>query len=166
MKGQGSMQMLMVAAIAVLCVSAAAAAQQAAPAWEAPPPTPGALVAQANGYRQDAVEFTLAPGEGMEYKYRLERGAALLYSWTATASVHYEMHSVPDGAPSTFAETFDKQDDRIGAHGSYTAPFPGIHGWYWQNRTKEPVTLKMTTTGFFSESQEFRKGQPVKRKSF
>jgi hypothetical protein len=164
------MQMLSVAVMAVLCVSAAVAAQQtaqpAAPAWEPPPPTPGAIVAQTDGYRQDGVEFTLAAGEGMEYKYRLEKGAALLYSWSATGPVHYEMHSVPDGAPSTFAETFDKQDDRTGAHGSYIAPFPGIHGWYWQNRTQQPVTLKMTATGFFSESQEFRKGQAMKRKAF
>ena len=99
-------------------------------------------------------------------RYRLEKGAGLLYSWTATAPVHYEMHSVPDGAPKEFAETFDKQDDRMGAHGTYAAPFPGIHGWYWQNRTQQPVTLTMNTTGFFSESHEFRKGQPVKRKPF
>ena len=157
---------LLLAAAAVLTLVAIPAAQQAAPAWQPPPPTPGALVAQPGTYKQDAVEFNLVPGEGMEYKYRLEKGAGMLYSWTASGLLHYEMHSVPDGAPKEFAETFDKQDDRMSAHGVYTAPFPGIHGWYWQNRTKEPVTLKMTTTGFYSESQEFRKGQDVRRKSF
>ncbi len=160
------MTTLLLAAAAVLTLVAIPSAQQAAPAWQPPPPTPGALVAQPDIYRQDAVEFTLAPGEGMEYKYRLEKGAGMLYSWTASGLLHYEMHSVPDGAPKEFAETFDKQDDRMSAHGTYTAPFPGIHGWYWQNRTKQPVTLKMTTTGFYSESQEFRKGQDVRRKSF
>jgi hypothetical protein len=157
---------LLLAAAAVLTLVAMPAAQQAAPAWQPPPPTPGALVAQPGTYKQDAVEFHLVPGEGMEYKYRLEKGAGMLYSWTASGLLHYEMHSVPDGAPKEFAETFDKQDDRMSAHGTYTAPFLGIHGWYWQNRTKEPVTLKMTTTGFYSESQEFRKGQDVRRKSF
>ena len=150
----------------ILLMIVALPAQQAAPAWQPPPPTPGALVAQPTMDKQDAVEFNLAPGEGMEYKYRLEKGAGMLYSWSASGLLHYEMHSVPDGAPKEFAETFDKQDDRMSAHGTYTAPFPGIHGWYWQNRTKEPVTLKMTTTGFYSESQEFRKGQDVRRRSF
>jgi hypothetical protein len=160
------MTTLILAAVGVLFLAAMPAAQQAAPGWQAPPPTPGALVAQTTGYKQDTVEFTLAPGEGMEYKYRLEKGAGMLYSWTASGPLHYEMHSVPDGAPKEFAETFDKQDDRMSDHGTYTAPFPGIHGWYWQNKTGQPVTFKMTTTGFYSESQEFRKGQPVRRRPF
>ena len=160
------MRALASAAFAVVALAAGPAAAQTATEWQPPPPTPGALVAQPATYKQDVVEFTLGPGEGMEYKYRLEKGAGLLYSWTATGPVHYEMHSVPDGAPKEFAETFDKQDDRSGAHGTYTAPFPGIHGWYWQNRTKEPVTLKMSTTGFYTESQEFRRGQDMKRRPF
>src|SRR5262245_21803031 len=158
------MRRLLLAAILMLCLAAGAAAQQAA--WQPPPPTPGALVTQPAGYKQDAVEFTLAPKEGMEYKYHLEKGAGMLYSGTATGPVHYEMHSVPDGAPSDFAETFDKQDDRHGAHAAYTAPFTGIHGWYWQNRTQEPVTIRLTTAGFYTESQEFRRGQDMRRKPF
>jgi hypothetical protein len=114
----------------------------------------------------DSVEFTLQPKEGMEYKYRLERDAAFLFAWSASSPVHYELHSVPDGAPSDFAETFDTQDDRPGASGSYIAPFPGIHGWYWQNRNDHPVTLKLTAAGFFTESQEFRRGQAPRLKRF
>ena len=117
-------------------------------------------------FKQDAIEIQLQPKEGMEYKYRLEKGAGFVYSWTATAPLHCEMHSVPDGAPSTFAETFEKLDDRGAGHGNYVAPFPGIHGWYWQNRTKEPATLKMTTAGFYTQAQEFRRGQPPKMKEF
>jgi hypothetical protein len=154
-------------ALLALLTAAGAGAQQAAPpAWQPPTPTPGAIIPQESTYKQDTVEFTLAPGEGMEYKYRLEKGRAFVYSWTASAPVHFEMHSVPDGAPSTFAETFEKLDDRPAGHGSYTAPFPGIHGWYWQNRGTEPVTLKFTAAGFFTESQEFRRGQQPKRRAF
>jgi hypothetical protein len=157
---------LLFVATAIWLQVAMPSAQQTPTAWQPPTPTPGAIVPQPGTYKQDAVEFTLAPNEGMEYKYRLEKGAAFVYSWTASGPLHFEMHSVPDGAPSSFAETFEKLDDRPAGHGSYTAPFPGIHGWYWQNRTAGPVTLKMTTVGFYSASQEFRKGQDVKRKSF
>ena len=157
---------LSAAAIVTLVFVTRIAAQQAAPGWQPPPPTPGAISPQAGPFKQDSVEFTLAPGEGMEYKYRLEKGAAFVYSWTSTGPVHFEMHSVPDGAPSSFAETFEKLDDRTGGHGSYTAPFPGIHGWYWQNRTDRPVTLTFRGVGFFSESQEFRRGAEPKKKSF
>jgi hypothetical protein len=156
---------------AMLALAAIPGAQQpvpapAAPGWQAPPPTPGAISPQESAYKQDAVEFTLAPNEGMEYKYRLEKGQGFVYSWKASAPVHFEMHSVPDGAPSTFAETFEKLDDRPAGHGSYVAPFSGIHGWYWQNRTKEPVTLTFTAAGFFTNSQEFRRGVPPKVKQF
>ena|SRR5688572_13495097 len=152
--------------LVTVALGAVAGAQQVPPEWKAPPPTPEAIRPQEAAYKADTVEFTLAPSEGMEYKYRLERGAAFVYSWTASGPVHFEMHSVPDGAPSTFAETFEKLDDRPAAHGSYTAPFDGIHGWYWQNRTGQPVTLKMTTAGFYSSSQEFRRGQAPKTKAF
>jgi hypothetical protein len=159
------MSHMMTGLAAALLLSAVVAAQQP-PAWQAPPPTPGALKHHPAAFRADTVEFTLQPNEGMEYKYRLARDAAFLFSWAASAPVHYELHSVPDGAPSDFAETFDKQDERPGASGSYLAPFTGIHGWYWQNRTERPVTLKLTASGFFTESQEFRRGQSPKRKEF
>lgn len=134
--------------------------------WQPPPATPGALKIHNATFNTDSIEFTLQPGEGMEYKYRLLRDAAFVFTWSSSAPVHYELHSVPDGAPSDFAETFDKQDERPMGSGSYAAPFTGIHGWYWQNRTSTPVTLKLAAYGFFTESQEFRKGTAPKRKVF
>ena len=131
-----------------------------------PPLTPGALVAQPAPFKQDAIEIALAPKEGMEYKYRLAKGAGLMFSWTSTAPVHYELHSEPETGPKGYAETFDKQDERDAAHGHYVAPFPGIHGWYWENRTDRPVTITLTTAGHYSESLEFRRKQDVKRKVF
>jgi hypothetical protein len=112
------------------------------------------------------MEFTLAPKEGMEYKYRLEKGAGLLFSWVATAPVHYELHSEPDAGPKGYAETFDKQDSRDSAHGNYVAPFAGIHGWYWENRTDQQITVRIVSAGHYSESLEFRRKQDVKRKAF
>src|SRR6188768_2408932 len=39
------------------------------------------LVSQEKAFQQESVDFKLAPHEGMEYKYRLDKGEALLYSW-------------------------------------------------------------------------------------
>ena len=139
------------------------AAQQAV---QPPPPTPGAFVAQQGLFKVDSMEFTLAPKEGMEYKYRLEKGAGMLFSWTATAPVHYELHSEPDAGPKGYAETFDKQDSRDSGHGNYVAPFPGIHGWYWENRTDQDVIVRIVSAGHYTESLEFRRKQDVKRKAF
>ena len=81
----------------------------------------------------------------MEYKYELDKGQALLYSWTSTAPVHYELHSEPTAGPKGYAEFFDQQDDREQAHGSYVAPFAGIHGWFWENRSDREITLRLST---------------------
>jgi len=92
----------------------------------------------------------------MEYKYRLGKGKALLYAWKATAPVHFEFHAEPDGAPKGYAQTYEKHDATSDASGTLTAPFAGIHGWFWENRTNQPVTVTLRSAGFYSLSHEFR----------
>ncbi len=116
--------------------------------------------------QHETVTFTLAPGEGMEYKYRLDKGQALLFSWTASAPVNYEAHAEPDGAPRGYAQTYEKGRDSRAASGTLRTPFSGIHGWFWENSTGAPVTVTVTASGFFTLSHEFRAGQPVKNKPF
>jgi len=144
-------------------VTVALAAQQAV---QPPPPTPDAFVTQPGMFKVDSMEFTLAPKEGMEYKYRLAKGAGLLFSWVATADVHSELHSEPDAGPKGYAETFDKHDGHGSGHGNYVAPFAGIHGWYWENRTDRNVTVRIVSAGHYTESLEFRRKQDVKRRAF
>lgn len=118
------------------------------------------LVALESSYRTDRREFTLAPGEFIEYKYRIEAGRAMLYSWSATNFVRSEMHSEPDGAPEGTAEFFEVAERTLFRHGSYVAPFPGIHGWYWLNEGTSPVTVTLHAAGFFDWSAEFYEDRP------
>ena len=150
-------------ALALATSSAVAAAQQppASPTQaETLAKWPWSISLQPLPFKRELVQFRLAPKEGMEYKYRLEQGAAMLYTWTSTASVHWELHSQPDGAPRGYAEFFDTQDGS-GSSGVYHAPFLGIHGWWWENQGDTDVTITLTTAGFYSETHEFRKGVPV-----
>jgi hypothetical protein len=124
------------------------------------------LVGQEKPFQQESVDFKLAPREGMEYKYRLDKGEALLYSWSATAPVDYELHAEPDGAPAGYAQSYEKKSASNGASGTLTAPFPGIHGWYWENKTNQEVTVTLKTAGYYNISHEFRSGQPTKNKMF
>jgi len=116
------------------------------------------LTAQASPYHRDRITFDLEPGEFVEYKYRLEAGAAMVYAWVATAPVRSEMHSEADGAPEGTAEFFEAEATTDRRSGSYVAPFPGIHGWYWLNEGEEPVSVTLHAAGFFEESAEFRDG--------
>lgn len=124
------------------------------------------IVGQERGYQNDTVTFALGPREFVEYKYRLEKGEALLYSWSATGPVDYELHAEPDGAPEGYAETFEKKSGQDKASGTLTAPFSGIHGWYWENTTDAPITVTLNGAGFFNLAYEFRKDKPTRTKTF
>jgi hypothetical protein len=109
-------------------------------------------------FKLDVFEIVLQPYEYVEYKYHLEQGAAMLYSWTANVAVIHDLHGERAGGAGSggpVEESFDKQD-RQQASGSFTAPFAGIHGWYWENPGGEPVTIRLTSSGFYSSAVEIR----------
>lgn len=131
-----------------------------APPADAIPVRSDGLIAHNASYRTDRRTFELEPGGFVEYKYRLEAGRGMVYSWTATNWVRSEMHSERDGAPSGTAEFFEVAERTLFRHGSYVAPFPGIHGWYWLNEGDAPVTVTLHTAGFYSESIELGEDTP------
>jgi hypothetical protein len=106
-------------------------------------------------YRVDGAELKLYPAEWVEIFYRLDEGSNMLFTWVASGPVTYNFHASPDGAPAGYAESFDAQDSQEG-HGTYTAPFTGIHGWYWENIGTEEITVTLTTAGFYTSVEEGR----------
>jgi len=161
---QSSMNARIVLSILFLAAAHVASAQQKVPTpsqEETLAKWPWSISLQTAPFKQQTVEFTLAPNEGMEYKYRLEKGAAMLYSWTASGELHWELHSQPDGAPQGYAEFFDTNQGR-GSNGVYNAAFTGIHGWWWENKSDREVTITLVTAGYYTESLEFRAKQPIK----
>ncbi len=127
----------------------------------APTPTPEAHTVKQNTYKQDSIVIKLEPLDWVEYKYGMEQGDTMVYSWVASVPVKVEMHSEPEGGPQGYAEFFERAEKARG-HGSYKAPFSGIHGWYWENLEEHPITITITSSGFFSSAQEFRYGTPPK----
>lgn len=132
---------------------------------ETPAPGTAALAPIQNGpvgsypgeFKFDVFEVALAPYEYVEYKYQLEKGATMLYSWTANAAVVHDLHGerVAGAADGPAEESFDKQN-RQQANGSLTAPFTGIHGWYWENPGAEPITIRLTSAGYYTSAVEIR----------
>lgn len=114
----------------------------------------GPLFPQFNEYRVDTREFKIPPKVGIEFKYELDKGATIIYSWKADAFVDFDMHTEPEGYPEKPSDTFEK-GNAAQKRGGYTAPYDGIHGWYWENKTDKEVTLKLTTAGFYDEAMVF-----------
>lgn len=116
----------------------------------------GPVFRQASLYRADSREFTVGAYGTLEFKYQLDRGAAMLYEWKATESVSFDFHTEREGNPDA-SDTFEK-GDASEKRGAYIAPYAGIHGWYWKNNTERDVTITLTSTGFYSSAKVFRDG--------
>jgi hypothetical protein len=136
--------------------------EEQAPAAALEAVRPGVNTPQTRALAQDTFTVELRPFEGVEYKYRVEKGGGLSYSWTASSDVGYDFHGEPDGAPARYSESYGKGRGRS-ASGVFIAPTPGIHGWFWENTTAGRVTVTLTTSGFYSASTEYRDGERRER---
>ena len=102
----------------------------------------------------DRFQVELQAYEGIELKYVLAEGAPMHFSWAATAPVNVDMHSHPFEGGDALTESFVIENLQT-QHAVYVAPFTGIHGWFWQNRTLKPVTLTLEAHGLFTGSKIF-----------
>ena len=105
-------------------------------------------------YKVDSAELKLGPYEYLEYKYRMEKDASMLFSWSASAAVTHDFHGDP-GTGKGSEQSYDKKD-RQSSSGTLVAPFPGMHGWYWENPSGETITIRLKSAGFYSSAMEFR----------
>ena len=111
----------------------------------------------------DTYEVELRPFEGVEYKYRLEAGDAIVYRWSATEPVNFEFHGEPDGAPPKYFDSYIKGQGRDG-QGGFTAAKSGIHGWFWENTGANRIKVTLRSSGFYSASTEYRDGERIVRR--
>lgn len=110
----------------------------------------------------DTFTVELRAYEGVEYKYRVEQGASVQYSWTASAPVSFDLHGEPDGAPARYSESYDT-GRADAASGTFIAPTPGVHGWFWENPGAQRITITLKTSGFYTASTEYRDGERISR---
>jgi|AZII01.1.fsa_nt_gi hypothetical protein len=112
--------------------------------------------------REDSVSFQLLPFEFVEYKYQLNKGGSMVYSWNSTKAkagsslVSFEFHGESEETED-YVESYSLGEGEHEA-GTFIAPFSGIHGWYWANHGSEIVTVTLNTAGFYTQSLEFRDG--------
>ncbi|MEZ5937548.1 MAG: hypothetical protein R3C52_04940 [Hyphomonadaceae bacterium] len=97
--------------------------------------------------------------EALEYKVHMTPGQAILFRWqTQTLDgkpldkpVEVDMHGhdvVAEGEEEMTVVTYLK-DEKLADQGSLTAPFEGIHGWYFRNRSEDPAIIRLEIEGFY-----------------
>ena len=104
-------------------------------------------------YRSDEMEVVLAAGKGVEVKTHLAKGATLIYAWKTknAEQVNHDFHGEPINAKENEFESFILENGVSESRGTLVAPFTGVHGWYWKNKTGEPVTVVLRSSGFYSD---------------
>ena len=110
----------------------------------------------------DEWQVTLRPYEGIELKYTLDEGSRIDFQWQATGPVEYDLHAHPFEGGTELTESYSVDDGR-GQQGRYVAAFTGLHGWYWQNRNLEDVTVTIRAVGPIGGSTVFEMGAPTER---
>jgi hypothetical protein len=99
--------------------------------------------------RTNTVMIVIPPKKGLEYKFYMEKGYALDYSWATDGKlVYFDFHGEPKGAKNGYFKSYFTATDSK-ASGSLTTPFEGIHGWFWENTTDQPITIRLNTKGVY-----------------
>jgi hypothetical protein len=107
----------------------------------------GSAQAQAGG-RSDEMTISLKPGEGVEVKLVMKKGATANFAWTVNGGVvNFDLHG--DGGGESIS--YEKGRAVPGAEGVLKASFDGNHGWFWRNRGKSAVTVTLRTNGEYAE---------------
>jgi hypothetical protein len=125
-------------------------------------PVSGPLERQPDPHRVDYVEFILEPFQSVEYKYLMDIDTSLIFSWSADAEVYYDFHAEPAGLGDEYAVSYDAGTTDLDS-GSFHAPFTGIHGWFWENRGFDAVTIRLHGAGYFINATVFQDGGSFER---
>jgi len=121
-------------------------------------PVEAGVVSKRDGkYRSETLSLTLAPGKGAEIKAAMKTGDGMVFHWRASGDVAVDMHGERTGAAKDEYTSYWIEKVQRQAAGSFTAPFDGSHGWYWLNRSSEPVTVQVEVSGF--QEKLYRPGQ-------
>jgi hypothetical protein len=97
---------------------------------------------------RDEVSYTLNPGEGIEVKLAMDEGQTARFSWTANGGVvNFDLHGDGGGQSISYEQGRAVPEQT----GTLMASFTGNHGWFWRNRTEEPVTVTLRTGGEYLE---------------
>lgn len=134
--------------LGLTALSAAPEATSLVPAGAAPEAA-AAVIASPAPYRNGEMSLILGPNEGAEIKAKMHSGDSIVFGWTSAGGpVNFDMHGEKPNDGDRYT-SYWKDRGQHSAHGSFTAPFDGSHGWYWKNKGSTPVTVTVKISGYF-----------------
>ena len=101
---------------------------------------------------KESISIELKPGQATEVKLTMPQSASVNFDWKAVGGgLNYDTHGDPVNAPKGFYHGYGKGKNETTQQGVLKAAFDGKHGWFWRNRTENPVTVTLLVEGQFSE---------------
>ena len=112
-------------------------------------PAPEAVAIQTH-----EMSVTLAPDESTEIKVAMLKGAKVEYVWeTNGGKANFDVHGDSKELDIDYHK-YSKGSD-VNSEGNLIAAFDGSHGWFWRNRTQEPLTITLKTNGEYSSIKRY-----------
>ena len=97
---------------------------------------------------RDEIPFTLPPGQGIEIKLKMTKGAKAQFSWLVKGGVvNYDTHGDGGGRSISYEKGRGVPSDE----GVLEAAFDGNHGWFWRNRGQSDVNVILRTRGDYTD---------------
>ena len=104
---------------------------------------------------KESISIELKPGQATEVKLTMPQSARVNFDWKAVGGgLNYDTHGDPVNAPKGFYHGYGKGKNETTQQGVLKAAFDGKHGWFWRNRTENPVTVTLLVEGQFSEMKK------------
>jgi len=136
------------AAADAAAVDAVPVSVPAAPTASAVAPPAAPTIVAHGTVRTDETIVTLQPDQGAEIKLVMEEGATARFTWTSSGGkINFDTHA---DRPGVSYHGYGKGSSQR-EEGVLTAAFTGSHGWFWRNRTGQPVTITLKTEGAYTE---------------
>ena len=125
-------------------------------------------------FRSDVIEIPLKVsgdpehGDEVEYKVRLKANESYIYSWQVAGvgdpeEFYSEFHGENAAPGKAVTVAYYRKATGTSDNGVLTAPFDGVHGWYFQNQSVRPVTVRLRLSGFYDLIPD---GQPGNEAGF
>ena len=95
-------------------------------------------------------QVTLAPDEGAEIKMEMSKGNKVRYAWsTDGGKANFDVHADSKVLGIDYHQYSKGSEQR--KEGEIEAAFDGSHGWFWRNRTSNPIVITLKTEGEYTE---------------
>jgi hypothetical protein len=107
-------------------------------------------VNKAPNQSSDRIDVIVPAGRGVEFKFSMQKFQKMTYEWNTDGELlYFDLHGEPEGDTTGYFESYAIAT-LTEMKGSFTAPFSGVHGWYWKNKSSSPVSVSLKVEGEYA----------------